>query len=403
MRTYEGKGTISFPKVKDVQGSFQLTFQEDCKVNLIFHPDGKLPIEVLNFDVTLGTFSGKSVNSEYHIEIDKIRLTKMNMVSFDDTTLGFTIFNPVKITYQPINKKDKIELSRGISNLLFWGTETTRYGDRFSRGTLRFKLEKNKEAYLVQLKDFRKIEKHLKENGGVRVTSELKIEGSYNEIEKLREMSKDIQVLCSLASGNYVTAMYEDIFNKNSHALCKTTLLPLKTYPFSSRMPLIDTRPQYARDLKDYLESTYTLFKKRKNPLRLPYVIELFITSKIYTPIELQYLLSTTSLECLEYHFRNWQSLRKIDPLNDKTERLLNHFNVPHNNTEVQINTIRNSIVHEGRFPTNVDGFKSLMELRNLLDRTLLVILGYKNKPYYNIVLGDKDRIQLQRDSRQRI
>jgi hypothetical protein len=393
MRTYEGKGTISFPKVKDIKGSFQLTFQEDCKVYLVFNTDERIPHEVLNLDVNPGSFLGESVNSEYHIKIDKIYLSKINLASFNDTSMRFSIFHPVKITYQHINKKDKIELSRGISNLLFWGTETTRYGDWFSRGTLRFKPEKNKEACLVQLKEFIKIKERLKENGGVRVTSELKIEGSYKEIEELREMSKDIQVLCSLASGNYVTAMCEDVFNKNSHALCETTLLPLKTYPFSSREPLIDTSLHYVREFKDYLESTYSLFKKRKNSLHLPYVIELFITSKMHLPLELQYSMSTTSLECLEHYFRNWQSLRETRSLNDKTERLLNYFHVPHNNTEVQINTIRNSIVHEGRFPPNVDGFKALIKLRNLLDRILLVILGYKGKPYYNVVLGDKDRI----------
>jgi len=113
----------------------------------------------------------------------------------------------------------------------------------------------------------------------------------------------------------------------------------------------------------------------------------------MYLPMELQYSMSATSLECLEYYFRTGQSLEEIPPLNDKTERLLNYFHVTHNITEVQINRIRNRIVHMGKFPQNVDGFKALIKLRNLLDRTLLVILGYKGKPYYNIVLGKKENL----------
>ena len=69
LRNYDGKGILSFPSVDDIKGSFQLTFQEDGKVNLVFYPDGMLPNEVLNFKVDTRSFSGESVNSDARARI----------------------------------------------------------------------------------------------------------------------------------------------------------------------------------------------------------------------------------------------------------------------------------------------------------------------------------------------
>lgn len=389
MRSYAGKGILNFPGISAIKGSFKLTFHEDGKVTLVFFPEGCVPNQVLNFNVDSGRFSGDSANSDYHVEIDKIYLNKIHLGGVGDTRIELLIFHPVKIGYLTLQNNDRIELIRGFSNLLFWGTEITKRDDTFSKDTIKVTLD-GREARLVQFQDFEQISEHLKECRDVRVTSEFKVEGDYRELDHLRELSESVQFLCSLASGNYVTALYEDIYNKDD-VLCETTLYPLKTYPFSVQNPLIDTSLHGVKDFKDYLECAYPLYEQFKTPLRLPYVIELFITSKIYSPIELQYLLTTTSLECLERHLKTWKNLPPLKGINTKTQRLLDFFKVPYNKSEAAFNHIRNSIVHEGRFPQSVDGFKSLMELRNLLDRLFLVILGYKGKHYYNVVSRKKE------------
>jgi hypothetical protein len=390
MRSYAGKGILSFPGITDIKGSFKLTFNENGKVALVFTPEGSVPNEILNFSVDAGRFSGESVNSDYHVQIDKIYLSKIHLGGTGDSRIELLIFHPVKIGYQPLQSNDRIELIRGFSNLLFWGTEITRRDDTFSRDIVKVTLD-GKEARLVQLQDFEQIAEHLKEYKDVRTTSEFKVEGYCRELNYLRELSESVQFLCSLASRNYVTAIYEDIYNKNKDVLSETTLYPLKTYPYSTQIPLIDTSLHGVKDFKDYLECTYSRYEQFKTPLRLHYVIELFITSEIYSPMELQYLLTTTSLECLERHFRTWKNLPPLRGINSKTERLLDFFKVPYNRSETAFNQIRNSIVHEGRFPQSVDGFKSLLELRNLLDRLFLVILGYKGKHYYNVVSRKKE------------
>ena len=112
--------------------------------------------------------------------------------------------------------------------------------------------------------------------------------------------------------------------------------------------------------------------------------------SKIYSPLEVQYLLTTTTLECLERYFRKWRNLRGAS-FKNKTKRILIFFNTTYNVDEFSFAKIRNSIVHEGRFPQNCDKIKKLRELENLLDRLFLEILGYHGRPYHNVILNKKE------------
>lgn len=226
----------------------------------------------------------------------------------------------------------------------------------------------------------------------MRTTCELKVVGKYKEINPLRELSRNTQYLCSLASGNYVTEMYEDIFKERT--LLETQLFPLKTYPFSNVKPLIDTSLHGINEFKEYLEGTYDGYTKLKEPLGLPYVIEFFVTSKLYPPMEIEFLLTTTTLECLESYFADWKDFgpERIS-MRKKTRRLLNEFKVPHSSSELEFDHIRNFIVHEGKFPPYCNGYEALIGLRNLVDRLLLGILEYSGKPYYNIVKREKDSL----------
>ena len=388
MRSYAGTATLSFTGIADINGSFKLTFQENSDVALVFFPENSVPREIMNFRLDTSKFSGESAKSDYRVNIDKIYLKRIHLGGRDDIRIEFSVFHPVKIDYQPLEDDDRIELIRGFSNLLFRGMEITQSGKTCRRDTIRVVLE-GREIRLTQLQDFEQIAEHLKEHRDVRVTSEFKVLGHYRELDYLRELSENAQFLCSLACGNYVTALYEEIYDKD--ILCEATLYPSKTYPFSQRTPLIDTSLHGVKDFKNYLECTYPRFKEFKIPLGLSHSIELFITSKIYSPMQLQYLLTTTSLECLERYFRTWKTLPQRRSLKSKTKRLLEFFKVHHNKSEIEFIKIRNSIVHEGRFPPNVDGFKALLELRNLLDRLFLVVLGYIGKPYYDVTSRSKN------------
>jgi len=300
------------------------------------------------------------------------------------------IFHPVKIIYKQ-RKNEKIEVCRGLSNLIVYGTKSIQYGKSWIMGKTKCILDK-REVQLNQLPDFKKIIEHVKKFKDVRITCELRLEGNYDEIDFIRNICENVQHLCSLASGNFVTAMYEDIYLNEK--LYETTLLPLKTYPFSNNIPLIDTSLHGRDEFKTFLETTYLDYLKFKSVLGLDYVIEFFTSSKIYSPLEAKYLLATTAFECLENYFRHWKSLNEIRSLKTKMSRMFTFFGFNFTNTELEsYRKNRNSIIHEGRFPSSTNSFTAAMELRNLIERFLLFLLGYKNKPYYNVINQKKENL----------
>jgi len=386
MRRYEGKGILSFPGISDIDGKFEIRFQDNGKTTLTFitsEGDFKTVIDITNVD-SPGKFKGESDNSKYFVYIDKIYFGILHM---PEKQFEFDITYPVKVIYNTIQGDDEIRLIRGLSNFIFWGTEATQRGQTWRRDTIRASLV-GTEIQLIHIEDFENVEKHLVNNRDIRITCEIKLVGYYKDITSIREMVEDVQFLSSLATGNYVTSIYEDIYNNN--VLSETMLFPLKTYPYSNFPKLIDTSLHGSSELKEYLETTYPRYVQVKVPLGLPYVIELFTTSKIYSPMELEYLLTTTTLECLERYFRIWKKLPRMT-LKEKTRRLLEFFRVPYSENEIGFGENRNSIVHEGRFPPNIDKLKTLLELRNLMDRLFLGILEYHGKPYYNIIQNRKE------------
>lgn len=387
MRKYEGKGTLHFPWVSIIKGTFELTFKENGKTTLEFIPEGTTYFKLLDLPSDPGRFVGESTDSKYTVLIDKVYMVGASFGE-GNALLEFDIFHPVRITYQDLREDDEIEVVQGFSNFLFDGIEATQRGEHWVRDTVRCMLD-GKEVCLIQLSGFKQIEEHLEEFRDVRTTCEFKVKGKYKDLGSLRELSQNTQFLCSLASGNYVTAMYEDIFKENT--LSETQLFPLKTYSFSNLHPLIDTSLHGVNEFEEYLESTYQKYVNLKGPLGLPYVIEFFVTSKLHPPMEVQFLLTTTTLECLERHFRDWKKIGPEKSLKRKTWRMLDSFNVLYSSSELEFDYIRNFIVHEGRFPPYCDKFNALIGLRNLVDRLFLGILEYHGKPYYNIVKQKKE------------
>jgi hypothetical protein len=65
-------------------------------------------------------------------------------------------------------------------------------------------------------------------------------------------------------------------------------------------------------------------------------------------------------------------------------KELLSHFKVVYDESELDFIGTRDKIVHTGRFPTGVVPWPATMSLQNLMDRTVLTILGYRGKAYLN-------------------
>lgn len=378
MRTYEGLGTITYPSGIILKGSFNILYQNSGKTKLTLISEESSYEDILNATKTgPGKFSGKSFDSKYDIYIDKVYFGKL---SFFDKKFEFDILFTVTINYENSEKNNQISVNTGLSNFIFDGLEVSQRDNFFTRDKISFRFG-NHNAQLVQLEKYPEIKKHLKEHRDTRVTSEFKVTGRYEDLNFILTLTKDFQYLSSLATGNYVASMYQDVYSNDK--LIETKLFPLKTYPFSNKAPLIDTSLHGIEEFKEYIEITYPNYVKYRLSLGLPYVLELFITSKIYSPMEVAFLLTTTTIECLEEYYRDWKKLKKLR-LRKKTIRLLQAFNVPYQDNELNFVKIRNKIVHEGRFPPNVDKLKSLYELSNLVERLFLSIFEYHGKPYFD-------------------
>jgi hypothetical protein len=381
MRKYQGVGDVAFPDVPIINGNFEL-LSEDAKLVLQLTTTDVNALKLSTMPSISGTFSGASLNPQGQITINRLYLDTFNYGS--ETKLEFIVIGTAKIIYQIPTNTDIVDVKRGLTNLVFYGTEKIMFGDTFIRGKTTVTVGGH-DVSLVQLPNFKDIESELEESEGVKITCEIGIQGTFDKIEELEEISENIQTLCSLASGNYVVPLYEDVYCKGT--LYETYLYPSKTYHFSKSPSLIGTSIHYCQEFKDFLETAYPHYIILSDGMGLPYFVEFFTTSKTYQPTEVKFLLSTTAFECLEDYFSTWQSLEKIsDNLEGKMVRMWRCFDFKYTGAELtSYRKSRNSIIHQGKFLTGTDGFLETLKLRNLMDRFILFILGYSGKPYHNI------------------
>jgi len=391
LREYEGIGIFTVPDMPPIRGNFILQYENTGKYSISLIPENQREaLRFLNLPVTIGRFSGTSNSPLYQLEIERIYLNNINLTSGKPIRFSFQIFSTIVISYFPLNPADRIEFRRGLTNLLFWGTEIIQQGEHMVRGKITWILQGN-DITLEQVQNYRDVSKHLNEFKDVDVTSELKINGTFNQLASFKEISDNLQNLFSLASANFITTLYEDIYLNGQ--LSATTLFPLKTYTFSNRPSLVDC--SNGHEFKDFIDIIYPNYLNLRNNLGLSYFIEFFTTSKMYSPLEVEYILATTSFECLESYFRNWRGLREASGgLKGKITILCNHFGFTATDAELESYRLcRNSLTHEGKFPAGSDSVASTMALRNLMDRFVLTILGYRNKPYFNTITRNKEMV----------
>ena len=342
-----------------------------------------------------GKFFGVSAKPSYEVEIETIYLSRFKLNSGagkPPIALSFQIFSPIKVSVSPMQSTDNVEFRRGISNLQFWGIQMVQRGSHMTLSSISWQLD-GKNTTLEQLPSYTDILEHLKEFKDVAVTSELRMKENYSQLAVFREIADNLQNLFSLASANYNTAIYEDIYLGGQ--LSASMLFPLKTYIYSDRPQLIDC--SIGQELKDFIDTTYRPYVTYKKNLGLSYFIEFLTTSKMYSPLEVEYVLQTTAFECLENYFKNWRRLPEIkNDLKKKIVRMFDYFGFAITPKELEdYRLCRNSVSHEGKFPIGYSGAMSTMQLRNIIDQFILTILNYINKPYYNSATRSKDIVPL--------
>lgn len=240
--------------------------------------------------------------------------------------------------------------------------------------------------------------------------------------------------MISYSCRNRISFIYEDYYFENR--LFKTILNPLLTKEFNTKEnSLIDSNHIGNCNLKSYLELTYPKYSEFKNQFGLNVVISLYLELLTIKYVDMQFLLAVTALETIlngyaemrqetgnpttrsilrrnkkktieileNYDINNNEIACKIaekisNPslnIHDKLNDFINDddFQVELNEFDRDFIFIRNKIAHTGKFPKKIryNGTEreiSLGEEFNrliyLLDRIILTILKYKEKPFYD-------------------
>jgi len=390
-REYRGKGTITL-----VSGS-----KINCEFILSHIPTKKPILICTSHDVAmlslLGEIIQKTPSLKYSFEglledsVGRITIDIMYCINFNISkeliyTSTFQPFTKVQIKYQQISTDSEVDYIAGLTNLLFIGTQWVTRANENMLSKIPLNIE-GRQVSLELLEPYNDISKSLSEEQGVKVTAHLIIKAPISDITLIRDIFDEICVLLSFASGTWITWLYEDYFLENR--LVETTLLASKTLPYNPVGRVIDT--PNGSDLKEYLETTYSNYVQVKDSLGMNIVIEHYIYSKSVRIIELKYLIAAIGMECLISHLSDYFQVTKItadlSSLRNGLKALLEHFDIPYEQSDLDFIGIRDKIVHTGRFPPGLSPSQELEKLDNLYnlyDRTILTILGYRGKPYLN-------------------
>lgn len=443
IRDYKGKGTFEFKAeipFKE-EANFTLCFYSNARIKVkasfVLSKTKAKPIME-----ELKTRSGIGLNGilfDESKDIGTISIEKMvvNFLSSISCELGRELLtlqlemlglSNVNIIYS--NRESTcVEIHYGLTNFTFWGCEYPEENGRFLPD--KFNAEINNLDFLFnKVKNYEDIESELKVKKGCYVTSEAIVSLTIDESDKASFIILDVAKLLSLATRNFVYPIYEDYFYNGK--LIRTTLKTVLTTNYNNANQLINVYPYTdICVLKDFLETTYDKYQEFKDIFNLKSVINLYLISRFALFTEAKFLLAVVSLESLLSSFEEYQKSKETPietGLVRKTEKILTRelknegieleeqiinriatsiayphttfqeklmslfkmFNVKYSPEDLELITLRNKIAHTGEFPEKYDSRiiipnDELNRLIYLLDRILLSILDYKNKPFLNI------------------
>lgn len=440
LREYGGKGTFEF-KMKEhltIETNFNIDFFSNARVivetsTLLSPSTVKIISENQNelFDISLNGII-TDVNGDIGtISIERMFINSMNISAQEGEYITFQLeflcFSAVDIIYSD-EKSGNVEIHYGLTNFIFSGCT---YSNEDGKLLLdKFDANVNNINFLFKkIEDYEEFEKRLKETKGCYITSEAIVNVLITEREMAKSTIFDIIELLSFATRNFVSPVYEDYFYNGE--LIRTIFNPVLTKDYNAADNLINSNGLNPCTLQIFLESTYDKYREFKVILGLNSVIHIYLISRYAFFTESKFLLAVVSLESLlsyfEEYLKNKDEIIKPSSIGrikktlakefekegiqieedilqriassvaypnpsfiDKLVPLLKTFNIEYNSKDFDLINLRNKIVHSGKFP---EEFNSRMivpheeetRLVYFLDKILLSILDYKDKPFLNI------------------
>lgn len=441
LREYDGKGLFEFKieKPQKIEADFRIYFFSNAQTKIVTSlMFTKALMEIFKefnegqkFEVNLNGIITDVNDDIGTISIEKIALAKIEVSGKKGELLKCDLelicFSAIDILYSD-ETSGEVEIHYGLTNFIFTGCSCSVAGGNSVPDKIIFNVN-NYNILLKKVSNYEENENILKEKKGCHITSEAIIESPIDEIDNVKSTILNVIELMSLATRNFISPIYHDYYLDGE--IIRTVIEPVLTMDYEAGDNLIDTNNFNPCDLKIYLEDVYDKFQEFRDVLGLNSVILLYLISRRAIFTESKFLLTIVALESLSSHFEKYLEIKgeKIKPsligktrknilkiftkynidvdddvleeiidsvaysnttFNDKLIKLLRTFDVKYDSEDIDLLRLRNNIVHNGKFPEKInsrliDSHEELVRLIYFLDRILLSILDYKDKPFLNI------------------
>jgi hypothetical protein len=427
MKDYICKGTFTFGT--DLSVPFDFVFQlpptPKCKV-LLKYESTKFEYDYMK--VMQKVSENRLLECALDGQTDdggKITCSKLyvDKTSFNfDKTRGISLYlellpwDEVTILYPAVTNADNKQNVYLLTNLLFAGDEFVQRDQRRDRARSTIEINGIKLNFL-RLLTFDETQQKLANSTLALVTTEV-TSFTYLDIEnELDQLIWPLCWLCTLGQHSFVSPLYSAI--KLGDSWSRISYKPVKTYPFHRLDACVDFSHLGDHDFTRYLERCYSEYKKWANTLKLDVVIEYAVHASAARALDISYMLLCIAFECLADNGRTYieskgvelplpsfeqniktlqqfmkshdfkvsdEELRKLarsvsynqPSLKEKLVAIFNDFNVKYADDDLEFLNIRNTLVHTGMFPKDVDSYKDTQRLKDFYDRVILTILGYK-------------------------
>ncbi len=204
-------------------------------------------------------------------------------------TLHYITVSPISIKYAHFSETEEIRFKWGLCNIEFGQSSPGVIG--------------TKETFAVCLSsvniEFRKTNTYdfviskLVNEGGSAVTCYAAYQGVYINPDQLFQQINSLCFLLSLATSNWVTPVYCDLFKHNK--LVQTTLFNTKRRSFVKSQYLIDIRN--IEDLRNYLEIAILKYDEVMKEFPLNKCIDYIISSLVSSTLQDSFIIAYIALE----------------------------------------------------------------------------------------------------------
>lgn len=300
----------------------------------------------------------------------------------------------------------------GLINFLFGGNCFTSHPNGSTRCDF-FNLEiDNKNVNFRQLDKYREIERLLKENRNIMLTSDLEVNGQ--NINELQDFPDNICWLLSYSQKTLISKFYTKLYHNNKEVLL--IFHNSKKYVYSNSTFIEASHLREEHDIDIFLQQTYQSFKNNKVGLKLENIFDIICQAEIAKVLESRYLLLSSALElCVEVirkennvnveedddvinntknaianycsanglsldevHIKNIALKLSYKTLKKKIVAVINYLNFQYSISDInRIKDNRNKIVHQVQFIDYLDPLKDYIIIKLLIDKIIITILGY--------------------------